>query len=169
MPEASALQLNIDHLAVSLVAACVRGGATVATAESCTGGMISAAITAVPGASAVFPGSIVSYANEVKRKFLGVSETTLSSVGAVSRETASDMAAGARRALGADFAVAVTGIAGPSGGTPEKPVGLVWIGVASPRDIRTFACHFDGDRREIRLQTVEAALRALLDAVEGTI
>src|SRR5262249_38412939 len=104
---------------------CRAQGLTLATAESCTGGLVAGRLTAIPGSSDVVLGGIVSYANEVKRDVLGVSAETLAVHGAVSAETAVEMVQGARRALGADVAVSITGVAGPDGGTPEKPVGLV--------------------------------------------
>ncbi len=136
-------------------------GLTCATAESCTGGGIGAAITSVPGASDVFLGGVVSYANEVKRDVLGVSQATLDSVGAVSGETAAQMAAGARRLTKAGLAVSVTGIAGPGGGTPEKPVGLVWFGLATERGVRTEKALFVGDRETVRAKAVVHALGML--------
>ena len=143
---------------VALLDAC---GMTCATAESCTGGGVGAAITAVPGSSAVYLGGVVSYANEVKSGVLGVKEETLSAVGAVSSETAAEMAAGARRLTGADIAVSVTGIAGPGGGTPEKPVGLVWFGIASNGGVRTEKALFSGDRARVREQAAVHALGIL--------
>lgn len=134
---------------------------TCATAESCTGGGIGAALTSVPGASAVYKGGIVSYANEAKENLLGVSPATLARHGAVSPETAAEMAQGARARLGTDLAVSVTGIAGPGGGTPEKPVGLVWFGIASARGTRTEKRLFPGDRDEVRAATVAHALQLL--------
>jgi PncC family amidohydrolase len=136
-------------------------GLKCATAESCTGGGIGAAITSAPGASEVFLGGVISYANEVKRDVLGVSQATLDSVGAVSGETAAQMAEGARRLLKADLAVSVTGVAGPGGGTPEKPVGLVWFGVATAGGVRTEKALFVGDRATIRAKTVTHALGML--------
>ena len=136
-------------------------GLTCATAESCTGGGVGAAITAVPGSSAVFLGGVVSYANEVKRDVLGVSPETLATVGAVSSETAAQMADGARRLLKADLAVSVTGIAGPDGGSAAKPVGLVWFGLATPHSVRTEKAVFAGDRASVRAQAVTHALGML--------
>ena len=136
-------------------------GLTCATAESCTGGGVGAAITSVPGASDVFLGGVISYANEVKRDVLGVSQATLDSVGAVSGETAEQMAAGARRLTKADLAVAVTGIAGPGGGTPEKPVGLVWFGLATERGVRAEKALFVGGRETVRAKAVVHALGML--------
>ena len=112
--------------------ACRERGLTLATAESCTGGLVAARLTSVPGSSDVFLGAVVAYADEVKARELGVPAEVLERHGAVSAEAAAAMAAGARARLGADVAVAVTGVAGPGGGTPEKPVGLVYLHAAGP-------------------------------------
>ena len=148
-----------------LVAICREKGVTVATAESCTGGLVAGRITAVPGASAVFLGGVVSYANAVKRDVLGVPQEVLDRVGAVSAECAEAMARGARACLKAGVAVSVTGIAGPDGGSPQKPVGLVYLGVASAAGVRTECFRLSGDREAIRRQAVERALELLLEAV----
>ena len=124
-------------VAEKLVALLQAQGLTCATAESCTGGGVGSAITAVPGSSAVFAGGVISYANSVRERVLGVAPETLATVGAVSAETAAQMAAGARRLLGTDLAVSVTGIAGPDGGSDAKPVGLVWFGLATAAGTRT--------------------------------
>lgn len=139
-------------------------GLTCATAESCTGGGVGAALTAVPGSSAVFLGGVVSYANAVKRDVLGVSAATLDTVGAVSPETAAQMADGVRRLAKADLAVSVTGIAGPGGGSAEKPVGLVWFGLATPDGTRTERAIFAGDRAAVRAKAVTHALGMLTAA-----
>ena len=164
----SSLQLNISSLAKKTVSACIENNVTFGTAESCTGGLISASVTNIAGASAAFFGGIVSYDNSVKEKLLGVPAKTLAEKGAVSPETAKAMSEGARRALGVDYAVAVTGFAGPAGGgTPDKPVGLVYVSVASENGIIVTENHFSGDREAVRLQTVEKALALLLEAVRG--
>lgn len=147
--------------AVTLVELLKARGLTCATAESCTGGGVGHAITAVPGSSAVFLGGVISYANAVKRDVLGVAEETLVSVGAVSAETAAQMAEGARRLLKSDLAVSLTGIAGPEGGSVEKPVGLVWFGLATASGVRTEKAIFRGDREEVRRQAVLHALGML--------
>ena len=142
---------------------------TCATAESCTGGGIGALITSVAGSSSVYLGGVVSYANEVKRDVLGVPENVLNTVGAVSAECAEAMASGVRKLTGADFAVSVTGIAGPGGGTAEKPVGLVWFGVASEGGARSEKVVFAGDREEISSQTAAHAIELLLSAAENPV
>lgn len=138
-----------------------------ATAESCTGGLIADRITNVPGSSDYFMGAIVAYANEVKIHSLGVSSATIERHGAVSRETALEMARGARRALQADLALSVTGIAGPGGGLPDKPVGTTWIGLAAVDGdwARTFC--WQGGRVENKTASCEAALQLLLDYLGG--
>ena len=152
-------------VAEKLVALLKAQGLTCATAESCTGGGVGSAITAVPGSSAVFAGGVISYSNEVKRDVLGVSDHTLQTVGAVSPETAAQMAEGARRLTKADVAVAVTGIAGPGGGSAEKPVGLVWFGLATADGVRTEKAIFPGDREKVRSATVTHALGMLTTAI----
>lgn len=134
---------------------------TITTAESCTGGLIAGTITNVAGISSHFKEGIVTYSNEAKQKYLGVKPETLSRYGAVSEQTAREMVTGILRASGADTAVAVTGIAGPDGGTPEKPVGLVYIGYGMGDDIRVKECHFPGGRSQVRCQTVETALQLI--------
>ena len=136
-------------------------GLTCATAESCTGGGVGSAITAVPGSSAVFAGGIISYSNEVKAEVLGVSRDDLARVGAVSGEVAAQMAEGARRLLKTDMAVSLTGIAGPDGGSDAKPVGLVWFGLATKDGVRTEKAIFRGDRAQVRAQAVTHALGML--------
>lgn len=147
--------------AEKLVALLSAQNITCATAESCTGGGVGQAITSVPGASQVYLGGVVSYSNSVKEHVLGVSAETLSVKGAVSSECAAQMASGVRKLLGADRAVSITGIAGPDGGTPEKPVGLVWFGLAGPDGVRTENAIFAGDRAAVRAQAVTHALGML--------
>lgn len=139
-------------------------GKTLATAESLTGGGIGAALTAVPGASAVFKGGIISYTNEVKQALLGVSPETLEVHGAVSCQTAEEMAIGARRLLQADVAVSVTGLAGPGGDEYGNPVGTVCIGYCDAWESFAVRRHFDGDRESVRSQTIQAALELILDS-----
>jgi len=148
--------------AARLISVCRARNATIATAESCTGGLIGGALTAIPGSSAVFRGGIIAYADEVKQRLLGVPQATLARHGAVSAETVKAMALGALKRTGAEYAVAVSGIAGPGGGTREKPVGLVFIAAAGKSRVTVSRHLFTGSRHSVRLQTVRAALSLLL-------
>lgn len=136
------------------------------TAESCTGGLIADRLTDVPGSSEYFVGGFVSYAYEAKVASLGVSWDTLKAHGAVSRETVLEMARGARRALGADVAISVSGIAGPGGGLPDKPVGTTWIGLVTPDGEQAQVFYWKGNRRENKEQSADAALRMLIEYLE---
>lgn len=134
-----------------------------AVAESCTGGLIAAQITDIPGASGWFDRGVVSYSNRAKTELLGVPEALIAAHGAVSGEVAKAMAAGLRDRAAVDWTVAVTGVAGPGGGTPDKPVGTVWIGWAGPGgQVDAEHCLFGGDRASVRRQTVEKALSGLV-------
>jgi nicotinamide-nucleotide amidase len=137
---------------------CRARGWSLGTAESCTGGLVSARLTSMPGSSDVFQGGVVSYSDRVKETELGVLPATLAEQGAVSAETAAEMAAGVRAGLGVDVGVAVTGIAGPGGGTPEKPVGLVHLHAETPEGGRGLAFSFPSDRDTIRARATVAAL-----------
>jgi PncC family amidohydrolase len=140
-----------------------RRGLRLAVAESCTGGLIGHRITNVPGASTYYMGSITAYAYEAKVRLLGVRWETLETYGAVSKETVLEMARGVRNALAADIGVAVSGIAGPGGGTPEKPVGTTWIGL-SVAGVDEAWCHvWKGDRLAVKSKSAEGALRILYD------
>ena len=139
------------------------------TAESCTGGLIASRITDVPGSSVYFLGGIVAYSYEVKASLLGVSWDTLNNNGAVSRETVIEMACGARKVLGADIAVSVSGIAGPGGGTLDKPVGTVWVGLSTPSGEEARHFVWDGDRVRNKYLSSEAALQFVLDYLEGKV
>ena len=155
---------SLGELAEILVRRATAAGVMVVTAESCTGGMVAAAITDVAGASAVLDRGLVTYSNAAKRDLLGVPAPALDSHGAVSMETAAAMAEGALAASPqAGLAVAITGIAGPGGGSAEKPVGLVWFGLAVRGGaVETRRHLFDGDRAAIRTQAANEALRLLL-------
>ncbi len=157
--------MNNEVFAAEVVAAFKERGYTLAFAESCTGGLAAATVVSVPGASRVFFGSVVSYDNSVKNKLLFVEQNILDTVGAVSEECASQMALGAREQIGTDVAISVTGIAGPGGGTKEKPVGLVYIGVASKRGAyaKKLLLGDKGDRTAIRNASVAEMLKAVLD------
>ena len=137
-------------------------GKTLATAESCTGGMIGQMLTAVSGSSNVYKGGIISYTNEIKQNILGVDATILEREGAVSSTVACAMAEGARRVLNTDVAVSVTGLAGPSGDDRGNPVGLVYIGYADDKGAEVISCLFEGDRDAVRTQAAEAALALIL-------
>lgn len=163
--EIAALQKAIDEQARIVVEKATAAGATVATAESLTGGLVAAMLTSVPGSSASVRGGIVSYVNEVKAEVLGVSEDVLARQGAVDELVALQMARGALRELGSDVSVAVTGIAGPTGAEPGKPVGTVWIGCATAKKTHAACHHFEGGREAVRLQTVLIALRTMEEAL----
>lgn len=137
-----------------------------ALAESCTGGLIGNRITDVPGSSEYFLGGIVAYAYEAKVALLGVSWDTLNTRGAVSQETVLEMARGARRVLTADIAVSVTGIAGPGGGTPEKPVGTTWIGLVTEEGEWTRLFQFSGNREQNKVSSANSAFQMLLDYLQ---
>ena len=139
----------------------VRRDLQLVVAESCTGGLLSARLTDPPGASRYFAGGLITYSNEAKQRLLEVPERLLEECGAVSEEVCLAMADGARESAGADVAVAITGIAGPSGGSEAKPVGTVWIGVVSEAGSSARRFHFDGDRGSVRRQSVERALEML--------
>ena len=143
-------------------------GLKLALAESCTGGLLASRITDVPGSSDYFLGSVVAYAYEAKVVLLGVSWDTLNSKGAVSRETVLEMARGARNAMKADISMSVSGIAGPGGGTPEKPVGTTWIGLVTAEGEMAQLFHFSsGDRAKNKSLAVDAALQLLLDYLQN--
>ena len=137
------------------------GGLSVTTAESCTGGLVAGTLINADGISAVYKEGFISYSNEAKEKYLGVKKETLDHYGAVSRETAAEMALGAAMAAGADAALSTTGIAGPDGGTDEKPVGLVYIGCYLKGNTVVKRCFFGGDRQNIRHMAVKEALDIL--------
>ena len=139
---------------------------TLSLAESCTGGGIAASVTSMPGASEYFLGCAVTYSNDAKENVLGVSHDTLLAHGAVSEETAREMASGARRVFGSDVAASVTGIAGPGGATDEKPVGLVHIAVTDGRSFITSANKFSGDRQDVRDASAAAVIRDILRILE---
>ena len=158
-----------NAVVTTLIGELRRRGMTFATAESCTAGMIGSSVGDIPGASDVFVGGIISYANDVKERLLGVPHETLETVGAVSEECAAAMAEGARRQTGADIAVSGTGIAGPGGGTPEKPVGTVCFGVTTEKGTHTETRHFNGknDRAKIRRLTTANAMMLAIRTLRG--
>lgn len=161
----------LNKLAVAVVNELSAAGKAIATAESCTGGWVAKAITDVPGSSACFGYGVVSYSNGAKESILGVQNQTLEDNGSVSEPVVREMADGAANLSGADIAVAVSGIAGPDGGTDEKPVGTVWFAWAhrdhSKIRIDTDCRHFDGDRDAIRELTVAYALQGVLERIDS--
>ncbi len=159
--------MSNGELANALLQACQKRGIMLATAESCTGGMIIAALTDIAGSSAVVDRGFITYSNDAKMEMLGVSAATLEAHGAVSRETAMEMASGALARSRAELALAVTGIAGPGGGSAEKPVGLVWFGVASAGQpvLAEYELFADNGRDSIRQETVKHALELGLQAL----
>ena len=165
---------KLDKTAENVVQLLKARGLTAATAESCTGGLISAEITSVSGSSDVFGFGVCTYANEAKMRLLGVKAETLETVGAVSEETAMQMAEGVRKLSGADIAISVTGIAGPTGGTPEKPVGTVYIGCSTEKGTYAVRHLFGGegfpeandDREAIRYETALTALNMIITEIK---
>jgi nicotinamide-nucleotide amidase len=147
-----------DDLARVLLDVCRARNLKIAVAESCTGGLLGARLTAIPGSSDVFVGGVIAYSNDVKVHELGVSQRSLDEHGAVSEQVVGEMAAGARRKFGVDVALAITGVAGPGGGTPEKPVGLVWVCVAVDKRVEPRKIQSWGDRQEIRYRAAQAAM-----------
>lgn len=158
---------TLTSLAQRLGAALLASRAAVTTAESCTGGGIAEAITRIPGSSAWFEAGYVTYSNVQKTAQLDVPSALFTTVGAVSREVVEAMARGAQRRSGARFAVAVSGIAGPDGGTPDKPVGTVWLAWADGSRVQARRFQFGGDRAEVRRQSVEWALIGLIRLAVG--
>jgi nicotinamide-nucleotide amidase len=156
---------SLEELVLDL---CRTRGLKVAAAESCTAGLVAARLASISGASDVLLGGVVAYANEIKQRLLGVSAETLATHGAVSAECAAEMAAGVRRTTGADLGVSVTGVAGPGGGTPDKPVGLVYIHVSSPERERGRRIVFPGDRNSIRDFAATTAIHLLRRTVTDT-
>lgn len=155
-------------IAESIETILISKGWSVVTAESCTGGGVAAALTAVPGSSACVKGGIVAYTEEIKMRLLGVKAETLRDFGVVSRPTVEEMARGAMKSMNSDFAVATSGIAGPSGGTDEIPVGTIWVAAASRSQIYTHCiCHFNKGRDENTQNAVLVALEMLQKVVEN--
>lgn len=150
-----------------IVEKCIAQHATVSTAESCTGGLVAATLVNVAGVSDVFREGYITYANGAKERILGVSEGTLRQHGAVSADTAYEMALGCARIANSDYSIVTTGIAGPGGGTPEKPVGLVYLGCYAKGRVYTRECHFKGTRMEIRQAAALCALEFLDENMYG--
>lgn len=143
-------------------------GLRLAVAESCTGGLVGHLITNVAGSSTYYMGSVTAYAYEAKVRLLGVRWETLEKYGAVSKETVLEMACGVRRALAADIGAAVSGIAGPGGGTPDKPVGLAWVGLSAAGVDEAWRFHWKGDRVYVKEQSARAVLQRLVDYLSNS-
>lgn len=143
-------------------------GLRLAVAESCTGGLVGHLITNVPGSSTYYMGSVTAYAYEAKVRLLGVRWETLEKYGAVSKETVLEMACGVRRALAADIGTAVSGIAGPGGGTPDKPVGLAWVGLSAAGVDEAWRFNWEGDRLYVKEQSAHAVLQRLVDYLSNS-
>lgn len=158
----------MTDLVAGVSEALVRRGLRLALAESCTGGLVAARLTDRPGSSRFLEAGLVTYSNGAKASLLGVDPDVIATRGAVSEAVARAMVAGAREATGAEAAIAITGIAGPDGGTPEKPVGTVWIAAAVGDQVRTVRFQFGGDRSAVREAAVAAALDMLLETLEET-
>ena len=159
--------MDLASWAARLQALAVEDGRTVGTAESCTGGLIGHVLTAIAGSSDYYLGGVISYSNELKMRLLGVPAEMLERHGAVSAQVAVAMAQGARERLGCDYAVSVTGVAGPGGGTPAKPVGLTYVAVVGPAGHEVRRRRWDGDRAANKEQSAAAALELLVAVLEG--
>lgn len=157
------LDAENEALAAEVLERARNTGATLGTAESCTGGLVAATLTAIPGSSEVVRGGVVSYWAEVKRDVLGVPEDVIETFGVVSEQCARAMAEGAARVLGCDYTVSTTGIAGPGGAEPGKPVGMVCFGLHTPQGDRTLTTSRGSSRDEVRSLAVRTALRLLLE------
>jgi nicotinamide-nucleotide amidase len=160
---------KLETLAEELKILLTTNSLTLAVAESCTGGLLSHVLTGVSGSSQYFLGGLIAYSNEVKIENLGVQEQTILLHGAVSQETAQKMAENIREKFKADFGLSTTGIAGPTGGTPAKPVGLVWLGISTEAESETFECHFTGGRDQVKMSTVHEILHLLLERLSTAI
>lgn len=163
--EPDANEWNVDELARRLGEVCLERHIRITAAESCTGGGVASAITAIAGSSAYFETGYVTYANAAKQRLLGVSADTLATRGAVSEDTVREMVAGACRDSGAELGVSISGVAGPGGGTPDKPVGTVWFAWGDERQQRARCQRLPGDRQAVREQAVLIALQGLIESV----
>lgn len=160
------LESQLSILSKAVLDALTERQSSVSFAESCTGGLLSQYLTSLPGSSAVYKGAIVAYSNAAKSRFLGIPQETIKIQGAVSEKVATLMAIGAQKEFQSTFALSVTGIAGPDGGTPAKPVGTVWIGLANPETVEAKLLQLDGDRSTIRALAGVAGLTWLLQEVK---
>lgn len=160
------MTMDTGLLAEKLIEEAACQNMTISFAESCTGGLIAGAVTDIAGSSKVFLGSAVTYSNEAKINILGIDSRIIDAQGAVSSQCAEKMAEGARKIFGSEIALSVTGIAGPDGGSEEKPVGTVWFGISSNETTYTFKKWFSGDREHIRNNAVRTALTTLLERLQ---
>ena len=156
-----------EQLPKKIAAILIKHKYSLSLAESCSGGLISHRITQIPGCSRFFLGGVVAYSNHLKSTLLNVSEKSLDQFGAVSEQVALEMAEGVRNVSGSDFACAVTGIAGPGGGTAEKPLGLVYIAFVSEKEKNCFKFNFPGSREDIKLKTSHEALNIIFDGIQN--
>ena len=157
---------NIRKLTEKIIQELTKKGQTISFAESCTGGRIAAAFTAISGASEVLHGACVTYSNDIKHQWLGVSNEILENYGAVSEPCVAQMLVGIQKMTGSDYAIAVSGIAGPTGGTEFKPVGTVYIGIKTPFDQEVYHCHFNGSREEVQEQSTRFAIEKIAEVLE---
>ena len=157
---------NIKDLTEKIIQKLTKEGQTISFAESCTGGRISAAFTAISGASEVLHGACITYSNDIKHQWLGVTQEVLENYGAVSEPCVAQMLKGIQKMTGSDFAIAVSGIAGPTGGTEFKPVGTVYIGVQTPSGQQVFHCNFSGSREAVQEQSTEFAIEKMAEVLE---
>lgn len=155
-----------EQLPKKIAALLIKKKLTLSLAESCSGGLISHRITQVPGSSIFFLGAVIAYSNHLKSTLINVKRTTLKKFGAVSRQIALEMAEGVRNVSGSDFACAVTGIAGPGGGSPEKPIGLVYIAFTSKNQTKCFKFNLTGSRKDIKLKTSNEALKIIFGGIQ---
>ena len=162
-----AVASEVTDLARNLGALLLQRRWRLSVAESCTAGMVAAAITSVPGSSAYFTGGVIAYSNEIKQRVLGVPGKLLREKGAVSAETAAAMARGVARLCATECGIGVSGIAGPDGGTKEKPVGLVFIGIYTREQAQSFEFNFAGDREKIRTEATKAGLGKMMEGLES--
>jgi len=159
------MKMNYDHVE-NIIQKLTEQKQTLSFAESCTGGRIAAAFTAVSGASNILNGSCVTYSNKIKHQWLGVEVGVLEKYGAVSKECVSQMLDGIQKMAQSDYAIAVSGIAGPTGGTEFKPVGTVYIGILSPQNQEIFHCHFKGNREEVQERSTQFAIEKLSQSLK---
>ena len=157
---------NIKELTQNIIQELAKRGETISFAESCTGGRIAAAFTAISGASDVLHGACVTYSNDIKHQWLGVTQEVLETQGAVSEPCVAQMLVGIAKMTGSDYAIAVSGIAGPTGGTEFKPVGTVYIGIKTPLDQEVFHCHFNGSREAVQEQSTQFAIEKMAEVLK---